>query len=116
MCHPLFLKITNAVKEFDPYFMQKANAVGRLGLHPLVKTIAALRMLAYGEAGDCNDGYLQLQLHKAIHCHTFLPVPIVKGTFILVFPVPIIGGPRFFWEESLFSKCGDSKLPHILHF
>jgi hypothetical protein len=68
MCRTLFLKITNAIEDFDPYFMQKADAVGRLGLHPLVKTTAALRMLAYGGAGDCNDEYLQLSETTSLQC------------------------------------------------
>ena len=68
MCQPLFLKIINAAKEFNPYFVQKADAVGRLGLHPLVKTTAALRMLAYGGAGDCNDKYLQLSETTSVQC------------------------------------------------
>ena len=68
MCRPLFLKITNAVDQFDPYFMQKADAVGRIGLHALVKTKAVLRMLAYGGAGDCNNEYLQLSETTSLQC------------------------------------------------
>ena len=60
MARPLFLKIANAVKQFDNYFTQKPDALGKFGLNPLVKITAALRMLAYGAAGDCNDEYLQL--------------------------------------------------------
>jgi hypothetical protein len=68
MCRPLFLKITNAVEQFDPYFTQKADAVGRIGLHALVKTTAALRILAYSGAGDCNNEYLQPSETTSLQC------------------------------------------------
>jgi hypothetical protein len=60
MRRPVFLTIARAVEEFDSYFTQKPDALGKMGIHPLVKITAALRMLAYGGAGDCNDEYLQL--------------------------------------------------------
>jgi hypothetical protein len=60
MRRPLFLSIARAVEEYDTYFAQKPDALGKMGLHPLIKITAALRVLAYGGAGDCNDEYLQL--------------------------------------------------------
>jgi hypothetical protein len=60
MGRDLFLKIAKDVEEHEDYFVQKPDALGKMGLHPLLKITAALRMLAYGCAADCNDEYLQL--------------------------------------------------------
>ena len=60
MARPLFLKIAEAVENHNIYFTHRPDATGRWGLRPLVKITAALRMLAYGAAADCNDEYLQL--------------------------------------------------------
>jgi hypothetical protein len=60
MARPLFLKIAEAVEQHDEYFQQRPDACGKMGLRPIVKITAALRMLAYGGAADCNDEYLQL--------------------------------------------------------
>jgi len=60
MCRPLFLRISEAIQGYDAYFTHRADALGKLGLHPVVKITEALRMLAYGAAGDCNNKYLQI--------------------------------------------------------
>jgi hypothetical protein len=60
MARPLFLRIAQAVEDFDPYFTHRPDALGRWGLRPIIKITAALRMLAYGGAADCNDEYLQI--------------------------------------------------------
>jgi hypothetical protein len=60
MSKPIFLKITNSVQNYDNYFIRRPDALGRMGLNPLVKVTAELQMLAYGGAGDCNNEYLQL--------------------------------------------------------
>jgi hypothetical protein len=68
MAQHLFLKITDDVENYDDYFVQKPDALGKMGLKPLVKVTAALRMLAYGAAGDCNDEYLQLSETTSLQC------------------------------------------------
>jgi hypothetical protein len=68
MGRPLFLKIAEAVEEFDEYFTLRRDALGKLGLRPLVKITAALRMLAYGATADCNDEYLQLSESTSLDC------------------------------------------------
>ena len=60
MCRPLFLRISKAIPGYDAYFTHRADALGKLRLHPVVKITAALRMLAYGAVGDCNNEYLQI--------------------------------------------------------
>ncbi|XP_021735688.1 protein ALP1-like [Chenopodium quinoa] len=50
----------NKVVEGDPFFQQRRNAAGRLGLSPLQKCTAAIRMLAYGVAPDAVDEYIRM--------------------------------------------------------
>ena len=60
MSRSLFLRIASSLENYDPYFTHRADALGRWGIRPLVKITAALRMLAYAGATDCNDEYLQI--------------------------------------------------------
>ena len=60
MKRPLFLRIHSAVESHDPYFVQRRNAAGVLGLSSLQKVTATLRMLAYGVAADQVDEYLRI--------------------------------------------------------
>jgi hypothetical protein len=68
MGKPLFMKIAEAVQDFDEYFTLRRDALGKSGIRPLVKITAALRMLAYGGAADCNDKYLQLSESTSLQC------------------------------------------------
>ena len=56
----LFLRIVQSLTNELPYFQQRRNAHGRLGLSALQKCTAAIRMLAYGQSGDMYDEYLRL--------------------------------------------------------
>lgn len=56
----IFLEIVRAVCEVDRYFVQKSNCTGALGLSPLQKCTAAMRMLAYGGAADALDEYIRM--------------------------------------------------------
>ncbi|RWR85040.1 putative nuclease HARBI1 [Cinnamomum micranthum f. kanehirae] len=60
MRKPLFLRIVNVVEAHDPYFQQKRNCAGSLGLSALQKVTAAVRMLAYGVAADAVDDYVRI--------------------------------------------------------
>ena len=68
MSRPLFLRIHDGVLDHDPYFVQKPNCVGRLGLSSLQKMTAALRVLAYSCAADCVDEYIRLGESTTIQC------------------------------------------------
>ena len=63
MSRNLFNRIANGILEhekehdYDGYFVQKRSASGALGLHPLQKMTAAMRMLTYGIAADGADEY-----------------------------------------------------------
>ena len=40
--------------------MHCLDTLGKWGIHPLLKTIATLRILSYGVVADFNEKYLQL--------------------------------------------------------
>ncbi|KAK9067688.1 hypothetical protein SSX86_011799 [Deinandra increscens subsp. villosa] len=60
MRRPLFLRILNEVEANEPYFVQRRNNAGALGLSSLQKITAALRMMAYGVTGDFMDEYIRI--------------------------------------------------------
>ncbi|XP_042963607.1 uncharacterized protein LOC122297537 [Carya illinoinensis] len=60
MSRPLFLRILNEVESYEPYFVQRRDNAGRLGLSSMQKITAALRMLAYGVTGDFMDEYIRI--------------------------------------------------------
>ncbi|KAG5557080.1 hypothetical protein RHGRI_007365 [Rhododendron griersonianum] len=66
MSHSLFLRIHDAVKAQEPYFIQKRNAAGKLGLSSLQKMTAAFRMLAYGAPADSVDEYVRIGATTAL--------------------------------------------------
>ncbi|KAL5719137.1 hypothetical protein ACHQM5_011960 [Ranunculus cassubicifolius] len=62
----LFNRILHAIGNYNDYFTAKLDAVGKCGLSPLQKMIAALRMLAYGCPADLLDEYIQIGESTAI--------------------------------------------------
>ena len=66
MSRYLFLHILSMVEAFDPYFVQKKDAIGVLGLSSLQKMTAAMRMRAYGVAADFVDDYVRIGESTAI--------------------------------------------------
>ncbi|XP_048633966.1 putative nuclease HARBI1 [Brassica napus] len=64
----LFLRIVYGLSENFPFFQQRRDATGRLGLSALQKCTAAIRMLAYGSAADTVDEYLRLGETTALSC------------------------------------------------
>jgi hypothetical protein len=64
-CH-LFLRIANAVEAHNPYFKQRTNVLGVLGLSCLQKVTAAHKILAYGIPADLTDEYLRIGETTAI--------------------------------------------------
>ncbi|XP_044378967.1 uncharacterized protein [Triticum aestivum] len=61
MSRTLFNRIADGILEhdYDDYFTQKRSASGALGLHPLQKMTAAMRILTYGVATDYVDEYIR---------------------------------------------------------
>ena len=58
MSRPLFFRIVNEVEQYDPYFIQRTDVVGVLGLSSLQKITAAYRILAYGTPTNSVDEYI----------------------------------------------------------
>ena len=61
MSRNLFNRIAETIlqHDYDGYFTQTRSACGLLGLHPLQKMTAAMRMLTYGIAADGADDYIR---------------------------------------------------------
>ena len=76
----LFTTIVDAVVSFDPWFAQRVDAAGRVGLSSLQKCTAAICMLAYGVAADACDEYCKLGESTAQECMTRFVVAI-RGCF-----------------------------------
>ncbi|XP_038707306.1 uncharacterized protein LOC120002618 [Tripterygium wilfordii] len=66
MRRDLFLRIQSALEAHEPYFQQKMDAAGKLGLSSLQKITAALRMLAYGVSADLLDEYVLIGESTAV--------------------------------------------------
>ncbi|XP_028068692.1 uncharacterized protein LOC114271264 [Camellia sinensis] len=60
MHRPLYLRILNAIQTHNSYFVQKQDAAYVLGLSPLQKMTAAIRILSYGVAADAVDDYIRI--------------------------------------------------------
>jgi hypothetical protein len=60
MRRTLFLSIMNKLRETSPYFTERHDATGRIGLTPLQKFTAALHQLAYDMTTLLIDEYLKL--------------------------------------------------------
>jgi len=66
MSRRLFVRIMTKLGEGDPYFTQRRDALGKLGLSPFQKCAAAIRQLAYGTSADSQDEYLRIGESTAI--------------------------------------------------
>ncbi|KAK3184934.1 hypothetical protein Dsin_032220 [Dipteronia sinensis] len=56
----LFKRILRAIGNYDDYFTQQVDTVGKDGLSPLQKMIAAVRILTYSCLADILDEYVQI--------------------------------------------------------
>ena len=68
MRRSLFLRIVDTLGQHNPYFSQRSDALHRVGLSPLQKCTASLRLLAYGAAADSVDKYLKVARTTALEC------------------------------------------------
>jgi hypothetical protein len=60
MSRKVFMNIIEGVRLHDPYFQCKPDATGKIGFTSYQKCSAAIRMLAYGVAGDLVDEYMRM--------------------------------------------------------
>ena len=56
----LFLTIAKATERYDDWFKLRRNACGGISASPLMKCIAAVRVLAYGCSADAIDDYVRI--------------------------------------------------------
>ncbi|XP_010445262.1 PREDICTED: uncharacterized protein LOC104727898 [Camelina sativa] len=68
MNKPLFERIVSTIENGVPYFKQRRDATGRLGLSALQKCSAAIHMMAYECSADAVDEYLRLAETTAHKC------------------------------------------------
>jgi hypothetical protein len=64
----VFLRIVEALGNHDAYFLMRSDATGRMGLSPLQKCTAAIRILAYGSPADSVDDYVRIGESTAMEC------------------------------------------------
>nr|VDD64175.1 unnamed protein product [Brassica oleracea] len=64
------MRIVDSLSENVPFFQQRKDAVGRLGLSPLQKCTSSICMPAYGCAADAVDEYLRLGESTSLSCLT----------------------------------------------
>ncbi|XP_024195935.1 uncharacterized protein LOC112199109 [Rosa chinensis] len=60
MSHNVFNRISSDLCGTDPYWVQKSDAAGKVGLLPQQKLTCSLRMLAYGAGADQCAEYCQM--------------------------------------------------------
>jgi hypothetical protein len=56
----VFLRIVDAVQRVDPYFIQRPDCTGLMGISALQKCVAAIRILAYGLPANAVDEYVRI--------------------------------------------------------
>jgi hypothetical protein len=73
------MDILHGVRELDPYFRLKHDAVGTASFSSIQKCIAAMRMPVYGAPADAQDDYLRISEYTAIkRLYRFCRTVVVK--------------------------------------
>jgi hypothetical protein len=62
------MEILHGMREFDPYFKLKHDAVGMARFSAIQKCTTTMRMLAYGAPADSQDDYMRMSESTAIDC------------------------------------------------
>ncbi|KAG4933203.1 hypothetical protein JHK87_047205 [Glycine soja] len=60
MRRQLFMRIVNALSNYNGYFQMRPDDIGRMGLSSLQKCTTAIRILAYESPADCVDEYIRI--------------------------------------------------------
>jgi hypothetical protein len=68
MRRTLFLSIMHKLSEISPYFSERYDATGRIGLNVLQKCTIVVYQLAYDMAAYTIDEYLKLAKSTALEC------------------------------------------------
>jgi hypothetical protein len=78
MQRTLFLSIMHKLSETSPYFTERHNATGRIGLAPLQKCTTTMRQLAYSMAANTIDDYLKLGKTTTLECLEYYCIHIIE--------------------------------------
>jgi hypothetical protein len=73
-----FLSIMHRLSEPSPYFSERHDAMGHIGLTALQKYTAAMCQLAYGMAAYTIDEYLKLGKSTALECLEYYCAGIIE--------------------------------------
>ena len=57
---PVIMRVFNTVKGIDPFILKTNRATRLPGIRPIVRLVAAMRMLVYGDCADQLDEHLQI--------------------------------------------------------
>ncbi|XP_010681433.2 uncharacterized protein LOC104896384 [Beta vulgaris subsp. vulgaris] len=68
MRRELFMRIVDALESKSTFFTQRSDAANKVGLSPLQKCTAAIRILAYATPADALDEYIKIGESTAIEC------------------------------------------------
>ena len=88
MHHHVFERLVDVVQQVDPYFIQRSNCAGEIGLSALQKVVAAVRVLAYGIPADAVDEYVRIgesTAHEALK-HFCTAIQTAFGPYYLHAP------------------------------
>jgi hypothetical protein len=80
MRHHVFERLVDVVQQVDPYFIQRPNCAGEIGLSALQKVVAAIHILAYAV-----DEYVRIgksTAHEALK-HFCTAIQTVFGPYYL---------------------------------
>jgi hypothetical protein len=64
----VFERLVDVVQQVDPYFIQRPNCAGEIGLSALQKVVVAIRILAYGIPADAVDEYVRIGESTTMGC------------------------------------------------
>ena|SRR5690349_7193883 len=74
----LFMRVHDAILLEEPYFIQRADACGLMGLHSLQKMTAALRMLTYASAADTLDDTMRMGEATVLESVKYFTAAVIK--------------------------------------
>jgi hypothetical protein len=78
MRRTLFLSIMHKLSEISPYFSERYDATGRIGLNVLQKCTIVVYQLTYDMAADTIDEYLKLAKSTALECLLYYCMGIIE--------------------------------------
>jgi hypothetical protein len=84
----VFDRLVDVVQQVDPYFIQRLNCAGEIGLSALQKVVVDVCILAYGIPADVIDEYVRIgesTTHEALK-HFCTAIQTVFGPYYLRAP------------------------------